>query len=117
MKFLADENFPLPSIWRLRAQGYDVASVILDSPGTSDEQVLERAVNEARCILTFDRDFGRLLFLSKLPAPIGIVYLRFQPANPDEPADLILLLLATEQVSLEGKLTVLDRQNVRQRSL
>ena len=58
MHFLADENFPLPSVRRLRAQGHNVAAVILDSPGATDEKVLEQAVQEARIILTFDRRRG-----------------------------------------------------------
>jgi predicted nuclease of predicted toxin-antitoxin system len=117
MKFLADENFPLPSVKRLDVQGHDVAAVILDSPGAADEQVLARAVDEGRIILTFDRDFGRLLFRSRLPPPIGIVYFRFHPTSPKEPAELLLLLLAGGLVSLEGQLTVVDGRQVRQRPL
>ena len=117
MRFLADENFPLPSVRRLRVQENDVAAVIMDTPGASDEQVLERAVQEGRIILTFDRDFGRLLFHSRLPPPIGIVYFRFHPASPEEPADMLLLMLAAGQVSLTGQLTVMDGRNVRQRPL
>jgi predicted nuclease of predicted toxin-antitoxin system len=117
MRFIADENYPLPSIKRLRAQGHDVAAVILDSPGTSDQDVLERAVQEKRIILTFDRDFGRLLFHFKLPSPPGIVYFRFHPSTPVEPADMLLRLLAAGQVLLEDKLTVIDPLHVRQRPL
>jgi len=117
MRFLADENYPLPSVRRLRVQGHDVAAVILDAPGVSDEQVLKRAVQEGRIILTFDRDFGRLLFRSKLLPPIGIIYFRFHPASPEEPADLLLLLLAAGEISLTGQLTVVERQHVRQRPL
>jgi predicted nuclease of predicted toxin-antitoxin system len=117
MRFLADENYPLPSIRRLRAQGHDVAAVILDTPGAADEQVVERAVREGRFILTFDRDFGRLLFLSRLSPPVGVVFFRFQPSTPVEPADVLLRLLAAGQISLEGKLTVVDTRQVRQRPL
>jgi predicted nuclease of predicted toxin-antitoxin system len=117
MKFLADENFPLPSAKRLRVAGYDVAAVIIDSPCVTDEEVLRRAVREERVILTFDRDFGELLFRSKLPAPRGVVYFRFEPATPEEPADYLLRLLAAEGVSLEKKFTVVDIKQVRQRPL
>lgn len=56
MRFLADENFPLPSVRILSAARHDVAAVVQDSPGVADETVLERAVREARILLTFDRD-------------------------------------------------------------
>jgi hypothetical protein len=36
MQFLADEDVPLASIRRLRAAGYDVASIIKDSLGTKE---------------------------------------------------------------------------------
>jgi len=40
MNFLADENYPLPSIRRLRLAGHDVAAIIMDSPGAPDKAVL-----------------------------------------------------------------------------
>ena len=61
MQFLANEDVPMASIRRLRAAGYDVASIIEDSPGVKDESVLSRAHAEQRIILTFDRDYGELI--------------------------------------------------------
>ena len=116
-KFLADENFPLPSVKRLRAAGYDIAAVIIDSPGDSDENILRRGAREESIILTFDRDFGELVFRLKLPAPGGIVYFRFDPATPEEPADFLERLLAQPGFSLNKKFTVVDRRQVRQRPL
>lgn len=46
MWFLANENFPLPSVRLLRQAGYDVASVTEDSPGIEDSEVLTRAAND-----------------------------------------------------------------------
>ena len=40
MLFLANENFPLESIRKLREEGYDVASIIEDSPGITDKEIL-----------------------------------------------------------------------------
>ncbi len=62
MRFLADENFPVPSIRRLRAAYHDVAAIIEDSPGVEDTVVLARAVSEGRYLLTLDRDYGELIF-------------------------------------------------------
>jgi predicted nuclease of predicted toxin-antitoxin system len=76
-----------------------------------------RAVAEARIVLTFDRDFGELLHRRAAPAPPGVVYLRFRPAHPEEPAERLLALLAAGDVALEGRLTVLERGRVRQRAL
>ena len=80
MKFLADENFPLPSVRILSTARHGIVAVVLESPGVADETVLERAVREARVLLTFDRDYGSLLYQRGLPAPGGIVYWVDAPA-------------------------------------
>lgn len=79
MRFLANENFPLPSVRLLRQAGYDLASVTEDSPGIEDAQVLSRAADEQRVILNFDRDYGELIYRLRLPSPTGVLYLRFRP--------------------------------------
>jgi hypothetical protein len=53
MRFLADENFPLPGVRRLRAAGIDIASVSEGSPGVADSDVLARAVREGRVLYLF----------------------------------------------------------------
>jgi predicted nuclease of predicted toxin-antitoxin system len=117
MRFLANENFPLPSARLLRQAGYDLASVTEDSPGIEDSEVLTRAADEQRVILTFDRDYGELIYRLRLPSPTGVSYLRFRPQTPEEPAVLLLNLLQTEGLQFEGQFTVIDRDRIRQRPL
>jgi predicted nuclease of predicted toxin-antitoxin system len=117
MQLIADENFPLISIRLLRQSGYDVTSVTEDSPGIEDTEVLARAVNEQRIILTFDRDYGELIYRFRLPAPKGVIYLRFRPHSPEEPASLLLNLLQTEELQFEGRFTIVERDKIRQRPL
>ena len=71
MRFLANENFPLVSVSLLRNAGHDVAAVIEESPGAKDSEVLARAAQEERVVLTFDRDYGSLIYRLGLPAPVG----------------------------------------------
>jgi len=117
MQFLADENFPRTSILRLREAGCDVAAIIEDSPGAKDRQVLEHAATENRLLLTFDRDYGELIFRRGFAAPAGIVYFRFVPDTPAEPADVLLEILSATDLSIEGKFTIIERGRVRQRPL
>jgi predicted nuclease of predicted toxin-antitoxin system len=117
MRFLANENIPLASIRQLRNAGHDVAAVMEDAPGTTDVQVLARAHEESRILLTFDRDYGQLIYQRGLPLPAGVVYLRFDPQNPAEPATYILSLLAIQHLQLEGRFSVATRQRIRQRLL
>lgn len=88
-----------------------------ESPGIKDSAVLLRASVEQRVIITFDRDYGELLYRHRLSSPGGIVYLRFAPLTPEEPAHYILRLLQVENLDFTGKFTVADRQRVRQRPL
>jgi len=117
MRFLANENFPLRSVNRLREAGHDVKAIAEDSPGAKDSEVLARAANEHRVVLTFDRDYGQLIYRRRLPVPAGVVYFRFAPATPEEPAEHLLELLPVASVSLTGKFTVVERGRVRQRPL
>jgi len=117
MKFLANENFPLASVRRLRVAHHDIASVIEDAPGITDHEVLTRAQKEGRIVVTFDRDYGELLYRKEFSATMGIVYFRFHPYSPLEPAEMLLDLLKLEGIELMGKFTVVERKGVRQRSL
>jgi predicted nuclease of predicted toxin-antitoxin system len=117
MDFLANENFPAVSIRLLRDAGHDVASVIEEIPGNKDRSVLNRAHEEDRIILTFDRDYGELIYRQKLFVPSGIVYFRFNPSTPEEPAETLLNVLDKGNVPILGKFTVIERGRIRQRTL
>lgn len=117
MRFLADENFPLASVRRLREVGHDTLAAAEAMPGSRDEQILSRAAGENRILLTFDRDYGELIYRKGLPAPAGVVYLRLAPADPYQPADIVLGLGNIEGLRLEGRYTVVDPPRVRQRPL
>ncbi len=117
MRFLANENFPLKSVFFLRNAGYDVASITEDSPGIKDDEVLKRAVAEQRIIRTFDRDYGELIYKRKLAVPTGIIYFRFEPLTPEEPAEYLFDLLTISDLIWKEKFTTVERGRVRQRPL
>ena len=117
MRFLADENFPRPSILILRRAGFDVASVAEDYDGAKDEWILSHATSEDRIILTFDSDFGTLIFQKALLAPSAVVYFRYKGRSPRFAAEALLLLLANIEYELSGNFTVIEKNNIRQRKL
>ena len=86
-------------------------------PGANDRHVLVKATSEKRVILTFDRDYGEMVYRLKLPAPSGIVYSRFNPITPEEPADQLIGLLTAGNVLLSGMFSVIERGRLRQRPL
>ena len=116
MKFLANENFPLAGISLLREAGYDVAAVIEETPGAKDDDILARANREKRVIVTFDRDYGELIYKRNMPSPAGVVYFRFHPSTPTKPADYLLALLSNG-IQFEQRFTVVERDGLRQRPL
>lgn len=117
MLFLADENFPAASVRLLRQVGHDVSHAAEGLVGLEDEIILQRAQDERRIIITFDRDYGELIFKRRLTAPLGILYLCFDPDTPTEPAELVLALLRGGEIKLEHQFTVLTRNQIRQRAL
>lgn len=78
IKLLADENFPSASIDFLNLSGFDTRSILKQNPGISDKEIILLANQEDRLILTFDRDFGQLVFKEGVVAESGIFYFRLQ---------------------------------------
>ena len=68
-------------------------------------------------ILTFDRAYGELIYCLRLRSPRGVIYLRFRPHTPEEPASILLNLLQIEGLQFEERFTVVDRDRIRQRPL
>jgi predicted nuclease of predicted toxin-antitoxin system len=115
LRFLADENFPTSSIALLRQQQFDVKAIVEIYPAYVDRNVLSLAVDEQRVLLTFDRDFGELVFVRGHPPPPAIVYFRFELQSPTEPANILLNLLNAAKWDLIGMMTVVSRGPIRQR--
>lgn len=117
MKLLANENIPLGMVHRLRILGHDVLSITETSRGITDTEVLAIAHSQQRVLLTFDRDYGELVYVKRLPIPAGLIYLRFVPASPDESANLVATLLNDPNKLIAGGFVVLDREGYRRRPL
>jgi predicted nuclease of predicted toxin-antitoxin system len=81
MRFLADECIDAAIVGRLRAAGHDVRYVAESDAAADDDAVLRLAVDEARILLTEDKDFGEIV-LRSLPAT-GVILLRIGSGNRD----------------------------------
>jgi predicted nuclease of predicted toxin-antitoxin system len=108
VRLLADENVPAPSVAVLRAAGHDVAYVLEKRPGIPDPQVAAWGRDEARVVVTFDRDLGELLVRGRVLPPPGLVLLRFIPATPEHAGEVVGALAARTDLTLVGRLTVVD---------
>ncbi|MBI4741635.1 MAG: DUF5615 family PIN-like protein [Betaproteobacteria bacterium] len=115
-KLLLDENFPAPAARLLGVSGLDVLAVRDACPGWVDEEVLALAVAEQRWIITFDRDYGDLVFKMNFTPPPAIVLLREPHYRPAEPANWVLSLLVQPEIYL-GRFVVFTRDKVRARPM
>jgi predicted nuclease of predicted toxin-antitoxin system len=109
---LADENFPLSVVNGLIAAGYDVLAVARINPGIDDRAVLDLARETARSLLTFDSDFGDLVFSHRALPPPAILYFRIHPIVADDV--LAAALRALSEVP-DGAIAVITRDDTRLR--
>lgn len=116
MKLLADENVPLGTVTVLRRSGADVLAVAEVAPGATDEDVLRLGRTQGRVIVTFDRDYGDLLFRRNLMPPTGVLYLRFVPDSAEQLAAQVMELMASG-VRLDGWFTTVSGNGIRQRPI
>lgn len=116
MKFIANENFLKASFLILKDLGYDIQHIGETNPSITDEEVIEIATSENRVIITFDRDYGELIFKNNFKVP-GVIYLRVFDFQPDFPAEIIHNLVSNTAVSLENHFTVVDAKHFRQRRI
>ncbi len=115
-QLLADENFPGDVVEALTMMGYNVAWIHRDAPGSSDEEVLERAVKEERILLTFDKDFGELAFKRGLPASCGIMLFRIPLLSPQ---NLVIFIKETLKSRNDwiGNFSVVEMMRIRMRTI
>jgi predicted nuclease of predicted toxin-antitoxin system len=115
VKLLANENFPKASVILLRDLGYDIISIGEDDPGITDRQVMELAQDQKRLILTFDRDYGELIYKHNYKPEEGVLYLRLSEFSPAFPGQIVHELIAEMKIETSRRLTVFDGENIRQR--
>lgn len=111
-RLLLDENFPHSAADGLARAGHDVQNVAALAPGLADRGVLALAREHQRCLVTFDSDFGDLVFQHGAEPPPCIVYLRLHPIVTE---DVLALTLQALQGPLQGLFIVATPRALRRR--
>lgn len=75
-RYLANENFPAVIVRALRNAGDDVVYAAEQLVGAPDARILQTALQQDCVVLTFDQDFGELVFHHRRPSPPGVVLFR-----------------------------------------
>lgn len=112
MRILANENVPGPLMADLRERGHDVLWIRTEAPGSSDREVLARAQQEDRLLITFDKDFGELAFRFGLPASSGVVLFRISSPAPAHTARIALAALES-RTDWTGHFAVVEDDRIR----
>ena len=117
MRWLADECIDVGLVAHLRNSGHDVLYMAELAPATSDADVLARAHDEGRILLTEDKDFGDLVFRRGGHVP-GLVLLRVDPAQHALKRDRLDAAIARfGEDGLRGRYMVVEVGRFRSRSL
>ncbi len=116
MRLLADENLPKAVVSGLRGRGFDVLWVREADSGASDTSIVERAIQENRIILTFDKDFGQLVIEGGRVGVPGVILLRIAVPSAQEVATTIERII-TSRSDWEGHFSVIEDDRIRMRPL
>ena len=76
LRFLADESCDRAVIAVLREDGYDVFAVSEVMTRSIDSDLMQQAVTQRRILLTEDKDFGALVFVTHMDSS-GVILMRF----------------------------------------
>jgi predicted nuclease of predicted toxin-antitoxin system len=116
MRLCANENIPEDCVLRLRQSGHDVVWIRDAAPGRPDVEVLNCARAEGRLLITFDKDFGELVFRQGTKASHGIILFRISQPSPAAVAERVAAVLAARS-DWTGHFSVVDDSTIRMRRL
>ena len=112
MRFLVDEcTGPAVALW-LREQGHEVFSVYERARGLEGDDVIRKAFEENRVLITNDKDFGEKVYRERRPHR-GVVLLRLEDERTASKIAAIRRLLRDYAERLEDSFVVMTEKRVR----
>lgn len=111
MRLLLDESIGIKVYSKLKQMGFDVVSVIHSMRGAGDEEIIRKAIDEKRVIVTNDKDFG---WLASLYKPPGVILLRLKDERTE---NIITYVIEKHRGSILGNILVASEKKIRIRQL
>lgn len=107
MKIVADEGIERPIVVRLRADGHHVIYIAEIARGSTDPEVLDLANQEESLLITYDKDFGDLVFYQHYRTH-GVILMRLpETLSSLEKADILVDVINEKQEELFNSFTVI----------
>ena len=118
MRFLADMGIATSTVRALVEAGHDAVHLgELGLQRLADDQILVKARDEKRIVLTFDLDFADLLALGLLDFP-SVVIFRLHDETPASVTPKLNQVIAEREAELErGALIIIEDARYRMRHL
>lgn len=118
MKFLGNMGISMRTIFWLREQGHDAIHLReLGLQRLPDADILVRARQENRVILTMDLDFGQLLAVSRDTLPSVILFRLDDERSENVNARLEETIQIAAGALAEGAIASVDEESIRVRHL
>lgn len=110
--FLADESCDFNVVRVLRVTGYDVFAVSEVETRSVDRELIKQAHREQRILITEDKDFGWLVFVSAVDSA-SVILIRSPGNARDQLPQTIANLVREQSEQLRGAFTVIQPGYIR----
>jgi predicted nuclease of predicted toxin-antitoxin system len=112
MRFLVDEcTGPAVAQW-LERLGHEVFSVFDDAQGSTDDEILSRAIDEGWILITNDKDFGEMIFRERRTHH-GVVFLRLADERTANKIDVLNKILENYSDRLAAQFVTATENKIR----
>jgi len=112
LRFLADESCDFSVVRVLRSNGYDVLAISEIMTRSRDDDLIAQAARERRILITEDKDFGWLVFVSQADSA-GVILIRFPASARPTLAETVSRLVAEQGASLFAAFVVVQPNHIR----
>lgn len=112
MRFLIDEcTGPIVARW-LREQGHDVFSIYEQARGMHDDEIITKAYQEDRILITNDKDFGEKIYRDRKQHK-GVILLRLDDERATNKIKTTARLLENYSDRIQDNFIVVTEQRIR----
>lgn len=117
LKLLLDENISTITLEFLSRLNFDIKRIVPEDK-LENSDIIDKAANENRVLITFDLDFGEITALAS-KGESGVIVLRLADQRPENASKVLASFFSkfTEQKLLKGKLFIVTEKKVRTRQI